>query len=144
LRNRQDGSFASQLAQTERRGRARQGILTRGDEAVKNQQLKDRLQMARSGINRRGALMSAASNAERIRGGLEAAQVRAGSMVDSAYAGAGGFLLGAGIKGFGSQISDFFNQPTTQSMSEGTAAADFMNFAPDTGFDFTASPIRYS
>ena len=101
------GSFSRQLEQTLRRGKARQGIMNRGDAAIRNQQLKDRLALARSSVGRRGALQQTSADAARLRAGLSATERAAKSQVGSAFAGAGGFILGGAARGF----KDFFGSP---------------------------------
>ena len=127
------GSFAKRLEQNIRRGRARQGIVNRGDPAIRNQQLKDRLQLARSSITRRGTLQQTSENAMRLRSGLNASELRAKDQVGAARAGALGFAVGGAVRGFGGNL---FNSDTTVPVAtdEGTAAADVFNNSDLTNF----------
>ena len=93
-------SFADKLEQTIRRGRARQGIVNRGDKAIANQQLKDRLQLARAGMTRQGQLMGASASAARLQKGLDITKEQAASSVSQANAGMYGFLAGSALSAF--------------------------------------------
>ena len=132
------GSFAKRLEQSLRRGKARQGIVNRGDAAIRNQQLKDRLQLARSSVSRRGQIQGAAGSARQLRAGLDASERSAKSQVGSALAGAGGFIAGGAIRGFGDNL---FNSDSTIPVETdtGTAAADFFNSTDLGSFDFFGS-----
>lgn len=120
------GSFAQRLEQNIRRSKARQGINNRGDAAIRNQQLKDRLQMAKSSANRRGIIQNSAANASSIKSGLAASRLSASDQVKSAYGGAAGFITGAAIRGFGDNL---FNSDSSVPVETdlGTGAADFTN-----------------
>lgn len=62
--------FGGQLEAATRRMRARQGIVNRGEEAIVNQNLKDRLEVVRSQMKRRGALQQGLQQAANIRQGV--------------------------------------------------------------------------
>lgn len=98
------GSFANKLEQNVRRSRARQGILNRGDKAIRNQQLKDRLQLAKSSVARRGIIQNSAANAEKIKTGVAASRQAASDQVGSAIGGAAGFIAGGALRGFGDNL----------------------------------------
>lgn len=118
------GSFAQRLEQSMRRGKARQGIVNRGDNAIRNQRLKDRLAMAKSSIARRGQLQESSANAARLEAGLEATRSSAKDMVSSAYGGALGFVAGGAMRGFGDNL---FNSSIPAVTDQGTAMADSLN-----------------
>lgn len=93
------GGFAAALADTVRRGKARQGIIDRGENAVRNQALKDRITAARSAFERRGVQSKAAADAAQIKVGNQAAVRQARHTVRSAETGLIGGILGAGANG---------------------------------------------
>jgi len=98
--------FSRQLLQAEKRGKARQGIHERGDKAIRNQQLKDRISIARQAINKRGQVMQSAADAAQIRAGGEAAIKSAHAGTQAAYAGAAGAIAGGALRGFGDKLFD--------------------------------------
>lgn len=63
-------AFGGQLQAAVRRMRARQGIVNRGDEAIKNQNLKDRIEIVRNQMKRRGQLQQGLQSAANIRQGV--------------------------------------------------------------------------
>jgi hypothetical protein len=63
-------NMAGQLDATTRHMRARQGIVNRGDAAVRNQSLRDRVAVARGGFQRRGQFQTALQNAANIKEGV--------------------------------------------------------------------------
>jgi len=97
--------FSRQLSQAEQRGKIRAGINARGENAVKNQQLKDRLQTIRGKIGRRGVEMGNIAERERIKAGGDAASVNIRSDLSAQRSSAIGGVIGAG---FGA-AKDFFN-----------------------------------
>lgn len=98
------GSFAKQLEQTVRRGRARQGIINRGEPAIAQQQLKDRLEMARQGINRRGTAIGLQAQATGLKTGVNEARAAAKQTVSNAMGGALGFIGGGLISKYGAGL----------------------------------------
>ena len=128
-------SFASNLEQTIRRGKARTGIINRGEKAIANQKLKDRIGIARQRIGRKGILEDALGNAANIRAGVDDARRNAKDQVSAAFGGAAGSILGGLASGFGSKLFKGSGVPVQTDL--GTASADFqnMNFH-NTGFDF--------
>ena len=128
------GSFAKNLEQTIRRGKARQGINNRGDASIRNQQLKDRLMMAKSSVVRRGNLQQTSANAAQLRAGGEAATRSANSQVSQAYAGAAGGIVGGAVRGFGENLFNSSGEISV-AMDQGTAGSDFMNGSFESGFD---------
>jgi hypothetical protein len=106
--------FRNQLEQSLRRGKARQGIQNRGENAIRNQQLKDRLTLARSAINRRGTAMSGSASAMGMRQS-EQNNLQAGQdAIHNAKVGAIGGVVGGLASGF----SDMFGGGT---LSQGVA-----------------------
>ena len=118
--------FSGNLEQTLRRGKARVGIQNRGEQAVKNQQLKDRLANVRSSTLRRGTIQQTSADAARLRAGLDTAQRGANAQVGQAYAGAAGTIAGAAASSFSNYWQ---NRPGEVSVTEdqGTALSDYMN-----------------
>lgn len=118
--------FSKNLNQTLRRGKARQGIINRGDAAIRNQRLKDRLQVAKSSVVRRGQLQQTAADSARLESGLELAQTNANVGVNQAMIGAAGSIAGGITAGFSNNGgSNTPNGGFSQGLSQGTAAADF-------------------
>lgn len=139
-------SFRGALNQATRRMRARQGIVNRGDAAISNQTLRDRIQVARVNATRRGSLQNALSQAANIREGVSVgvsnanqriAQSQA-SMFGSIAGAATSYLAGRGDNGGGS---------VSEGVDTGTAAADAINANPGAGFNysdpFAAPPVVY-
>ena len=114
------GGFSAQLGQALRRSKARQGITNRGEKAVENQALKDRITLARDAASRRGQLLSAASGSARLRSGLDARLQGARDSVNQAFAGAAGALAGGAVRGFGDSLfgGDQLGQGMLQQQNE--------------------------
>jgi len=128
-------SFAGNLEQTIRRGKARQGILNRGEKAIANQKLKDRIGIARQRIGRKGILENALGTAANIRAGVDTTRRNTKDQVNSAFAGAAGSILGGLTSGFGDKLFGGNEVPVRTDL--GTASADFQNINFDNiGFDF--------
>ncbi len=130
--------FARNLEQTLRRGKARQGIVARGDKSVLNQQLKDRLAGARQDIARRGVVQQTVGDAGRIRSGLDTSLRSSSDSVNQAFAGAAGSIAGGLIGGFGDKL--FSSKGVSVGMDQGTASADAIN---SSGFDFSFDPETF-
>ena len=135
-------AWAGNLEQTLRRGKARQGIVNRGDNAIKNQQLKDRLAVTKQSIGRRGQLQQTSADAARLRAGIDVAQQDANSRIGSAYSGAAGAVAGGLVSGFGDKLFGGGGgiDPVTD---QGTAAGDWNN-SMDTGSGFDFNNINGS
>ena len=116
--------FAGNLDLAVRRGKARQGILSRGDAAIRNQQLKDRLTLAKQAGNRQGMIQGALSNAARLREGGQAHARQVASNVRDAQTGAIGSIIGGAARGFQDMFSGPSMDPTDVGTDMGTAAAD--------------------
>jgi len=98
--------FARQLEQNIKRGKARQGINERGEKAIRNQQLKDRLTLVRQSAQKRGTLMDTSANAAKLRSAGEAATQSANSQTRAAMTGAVGAIAGGALRGFGDSLFD--------------------------------------
>lgn len=88
-------SYADAIAGAERRAKVRQGIVTRGDAAVRNQQLKDRLQIAQGQASRRGALINTLQTAANIKEGVNTGVQDANARVRESQASMFGSIAGA-------------------------------------------------
>lgn len=86
-------NFASSLRRGLKVAKVRQGVMNRGEGAIRNQRLKDRLQLARSGVRRKGAALSLAQTGENIRSGVDI-QTRA---ADDRGRAADADLIGTGL-----------------------------------------------
>jgi len=75
--------------------KARQGIMNRGDAAIRSQRLKDRLQLARSGLSRKGAALRMQSIGQQIRSGVDIGVESARDRGKASTAGLIGTGLGA-------------------------------------------------
>lgn len=125
--------FSSNLQQTLRRGKARSGIIQRGENAIANQQLRNRVGIARQRINRKGIIEGALGDAVNIHAGVDIARQQASDQVNSAYAGAAGSILGGALSGF--NFDKAGSVPVGMDM--GTASADFQNMNFNSGgFNF--------
>ncbi len=132
--------FMRNLEQTIRRGKARTGIINRGEKAIANQQLKDRIGIARQRIGRKGILENALGNASRISAGLDATRRAAKDQVGAAFAGAAGSILGGATSGFLNREQEVVPVKTEL----GTGALGPSNIEVR-GFDFpapTLEPLR--
>lgn len=134
-------SFRGALDQATRRMRARQGIVNRGDAAIRNQSLRDRIAVARQQESRRGSLQNTLQQAVNIREGVNVGLSNANARIRSAKANMYGTLAGAGVRAFGSWWNNRTPGVTTQSMDQGTAAADFMNMNPPPNYTDPMQPL---
>lgn len=117
-------NFNANLTQLERKARARQQIGGRGENAILNQQLKDRIGIAREGIARRQVGINAAGASARARLGLDASLQNARDIKRQGLAGAVGGVAG----GLFSGLRDKFNFGTSvdPAMDQGTFGADLI------------------
>ncbi len=92
-----DQGAGTSVGGTLRRGlkvaKTRQGIMNRGDAAIRGQRLKDRLTLARSGLRRQGQALELQSMGEQIRSGVN---IGVQSAKDEARASTAG-LIGTGL-----------------------------------------------
>lgn len=87
--------FGGQLEAATRRMRARQGIVNRGEEAIVNQNLKDRLQVVRAQMKRRGAIQQGLQQAANIRQGVNIGTQNANQIISESNADLFGGIAGA-------------------------------------------------
>ena len=120
--------FDRQLTQAVARGKARQGIYNRGDKAIRNQQLKDRMAIARQSTVRRGQLQQFSADTERVRAGADASIQSASDSTRTALTGAAGSIAGGLVRGFGDKIF------STGDLGQGMAD---QQFEVDSFFDVT-------
>ncbi len=141
--------FARQLEQAEKRGKARQGIEQRGEKAIRNQQLKDRISIARQSVQKRGQLMQSSADAARLRAGGEAVTRSARAGTSAAFAGAAGAVAGGALRGFGDKLFDTGDLSSGMAEQQqdvdsffGAGPGDVggldVNFDTGSGFDFNA------
>lgn len=121
-------SFSDALGSAERRAKIRQGIVNRGDAAVRNQQLKDRLAIAKGQVSRRGDLINTLQTAANIREGVNAGLSDANNAIRQSNAGMWGNIAGGAAR-FG---KEWWNNRspagvTQQSMDMGTSTADLIS-----------------
>jgi hypothetical protein len=133
--------FAGSLEQAVRRGKARQGINERGEKAIRNQQLKDRITLARQSLSKRSTLIQSSASAARLRAGGDAAAQSARDQTNSAFAGALGSVAGGALRGFGDKLFDTGDLGDTQSSIDsffdaGPGSIGGLDNNFDTGFGF--------
>lgn len=87
---------ATTLQESLRISKARTGIVNRGEAAVENQNLKDRLTQVRGGLNRRAQLVDAAGQATNIKQGVNIRTDAAKAFSQGSDAALFGNILGAG------------------------------------------------
>lgn len=87
-------SFASTLGGTLRQAKARQGIVNRGEKSIRSQQLRDRISIARLGINKRQRGIDSLGNAANIREGVNLANADADRSIARSDAGLFGGIAG--------------------------------------------------
>lgn len=88
-------SFGGTLRRSLKVAKVRQGVMNRGDSAIRNQRLKDRLQLARSGVRRKGAALNLQSAGQQIRSGVDVGVGRARDRARASTASLIGTGLGA-------------------------------------------------
>ena len=84
-----------------RGAKARQGIIQRGEPAIKSQSLKDRLAIVRAGISQAGRAFDVTGAGAQIRYGVDLSARRARTDLAAARSGAAGAaagMIGAGLK----------------------------------------------
>lgn len=90
-------SFGDTLRRGLKVAKVRQGVMNRGENAIRNQRLKDRLQLARTGLRRQGAALDLQATGEQIRSGVNIGVQRAEDRGRASIAGLIGTGLGAGV-----------------------------------------------
>lgn len=83
------------LSESLRRAKARTGIVNRGDKAIRQQRLKDRLKLVRSGLSRKAAAIDLQGTGQQIRAGVNINAQNARDAISGARASAIGGLAGA-------------------------------------------------
>jgi hypothetical protein len=112
--------------------RTRQGIVNRGEAAIQNQALKDRLRVVQSGLTKRGSLQNLQQQAINIREGTNVGIQDANNRARVAQANMWGSIVGSAAR-LGKQWWDNRGGTGTQNqqtMDQGTAAADYINQNP--------------
>lgn len=92
-------SFAGAVEQATRRAKARTGIIARGEKAIANQNLRDRLAFAKAGMQKEGSLQVALQKAANIREGVNVGVSDANAEIAASNAALAGGVIG-GIGGF--------------------------------------------
>lgn len=87
-------SHASTVANALKRAKARTGIAGRGDKAIRNQQLKNRLTQVRAGVAQKGRAIDLQTQGASIRAGVDTNKEAASLYSRSATAGAIGSAAG--------------------------------------------------
>lgn len=132
------GSFRDNLAMALKRNKARQGIALRGDAAIRNQQMKDRVEFGKSALGRKAAAEGGLAQHAKLEQGVMAANTNADILRQQSMMGAFGTLAGAGVRG----LQDYFANQTgsvSEGVDTGTATADYMNMG---GFDTSLDPAN--
>lgn len=118
-----------------RRMRARQGIVNRGDAAVKNQELKDRMAVAQQQMLRRGTLLNALQKYENLQQGVNLGVQDANDRAKASQYSMFGSVIGMGAAAARNAWNN--RTPVSQPMDEGTAAADYQNADPNIGVNYS-------
>lgn len=131
-------SFRGALEQATRRMGVRRGIEERGDAAIRNQTLRDRIQVARGSASRRGALQNMLQTTQNIREGVNVGLANANQRIAESNANLFGSLAGAATSAFinrdrSSGFGGLGEGVTEQSVNMGTAAADIANMGGPVG-----------
>jgi hypothetical protein len=83
------------LSEALRRAKARQGIVQRGDQAVRQQRLKDRLQLVRSDVGRRSSALDLQTQGQQIAAGVNLSGQNARDAISGTRADALGGAMGS-------------------------------------------------
>lgn len=94
-------SFAGSIQDATRRAGVRQGIVNRGEKAIANQSLKDRLTFVQSGLRRQGVAQQALSQGANIREGVNIGVTDANNAISASNSALFGGVAGS-IAGFAS------------------------------------------
>jgi hypothetical protein len=95
LRDNSGSTQGSTLQAALRQAKARQGIVNRGDAAIGNQRLKDRLGFVRSSLRRRTSALDLQGAGQQIRAGVTINAQNARDSIQNARLGAAGTAVGA-------------------------------------------------
>lgn len=131
-------NFAGALGLATRRARVRVGIARRGEAAVENQAIKDRIAMTQAHVQRQGVLQAQLGQAANIQQGVDVGAQQAKDRASAAKYNAIGTVVGAGFsalkewkdgQGTGVQPVQASTGPGSQwtdHTAPGTGASDFM------------------
>ena len=131
-------SFRGALDQATKRMRARQGIVNRGEKAIANQTLRDRVQIARNNATRRGAIHNTLQTTANIREGVNVGVANANQMVAMSRANMFGTIAGAGVSFIQGKFGN--KGERIDPNNPGTATADYQNMNPQTDY---SDPFAY-
>lgn len=128
-------NFAGAADQAVRRMRTRQGIVNRGEAAIQNQALKDRLRIVQSGLTQRGSLQNLQQQAINIREGTNVGIQDANNRARVAQANMWGSIVGSAAR-LGKQWWD--NRGTnTQQQTGGDLTPEGAQTANPDNYTFT-------
>ncbi len=96
-------SFAGAIEDATRIARSRDGIMRRGDAAIENQALKDRIAFVQRGVRRRGALQRGLTTAMNIQEGVNVGVSDANQRISQSRASMFGGITGALVGSVSSQ-----------------------------------------
>lgn len=91
-------SYADAMSSSTRRAKVRQGIVSRGEAAIRNQQMKDRLKIAQGQASRRGALINTMQTAAGIREGVNVGVSDANNRIRESQASMWGSIAGSAAR----------------------------------------------
>lgn len=134
-------SFRGALDQATRRMRARQGIVNRGDAAVRNQSLRDRIAVARQQESRRGSLHNTLQQAVNIREGVNVGLSNANAQIRAARANMWGTIAGSASRALTHYLDNRQPNVTVESMDQGTAFSDFSRMNPSPDYTIPDQPL---
>ena len=115
-------SMGSTLDRALRGAKARQGIIERGEPAIRNQSLKNRLARVRAGIAQTGRAMDLQGAGQQIQAGVNLSGQRASDAISNARIGAFGAAAGA----FGGYMSNRNRGTQTTGNSASTGQPPWM------------------
>ena len=123
-------SFAGSIQDATRRAGARQGIVNRGEKAIANQSLKDRLSFVRSGMRQQGVAQQALSQGAHIREGVNIGVTDANEAINASN----NALLGTAVGGLtGLALDPQFRQGFTNPGQVSAAPGGPLNTIPHPG-----------
>jgi hypothetical protein len=131
----QQSQFSGNLKQMLAKAKARRRISMRGEKAIANQQLKDRIGIVKSNLLRRGRSLETAGAGARIQFGLDANLQAARDRGNAAMSGAIGAAAGGLAAEFGPKLFSRDNADIDPVTSLGTASSDFQRMSPNTNFN---------
>jgi hypothetical protein len=117
------GSFRGNLASAVQRMRSRQGVVNRGEAAIRNQNLRDRIAIARGDAMRRGRLQESMQRAANIREGVNVGVSNANQVIAESNADLFGGLAGLTVgalrnDNFRSNVGNFFGNIFNRNTSQ--------------------------